>query len=239
VKSALKSVRIALFSTLLALASAALGGPDQLIGTDDFPIAELAAGHHGSSTVAYDIAPLGYVEHCRVLRSSGYTALDHAACNILYRHAAYPAAMDRRGPRTIAAGATFHWVVMHAPITSTDLPIDPKDVMILFDPTLAARNPGQVQAKPPVQQPWRQPSKYPKRERRAQIGGRTYIVVLVGHSGTIEDCGVMRSSGNQELDNATCAFATESIHYKPALDTSGKPMFALDHVYIDWVPPRP
>jgi TonB family protein len=235
----LKRLCLALLPALLALASAAAGAPDQLIGNDDFPVAELTAGHHGSTIVAYDIAPIGYVEHCRVLRSSGYPALDKAACNILYRRATYPVTQDKRGPRTIAAGATFHWIVMHTPVTATDLPIDPKDVMVLFDPSLAARNPGQVQVIAPVQQPWRQPSKYPKRERKAQIGGRTYIMVLVNRSGAIEDCSVIRSSGNQELDNATCAFATESIHYKPALDSNKKPMFALDHIYIDWVPPRP
>lgn len=235
----MNSIWLAIFPVLLALIAGPATAAEQLIGTDDFPAAELAAGHHGSTVIAFDVEPVGYVEHCRVLRSSGYPALDTAACNIMYRRGKYPPPADTRGPRTIAAGATFHWIVMHMSLTATDLPIDPKDVLIFFDPSLIARNGGQVQAKPPVQLPFRQPSKYPKRERRAQIGGRTWIMLLVGRSGAVEDCGVVRSSGNQELDDTTCAFAREAIHYKPALDSKGKPMFAVDHLYIDWVPPRP
>lgn len=84
---------------------------------------------------------------------------------------------------------------------------------------------------------------YPRRPFEAGIGGTLFVRYIVGVRGRVTDCTVTRSSGNAELDQATCRLITERFRFRPRRNAAGRPIPAViveDHSWVvDRPPPRP
>ena len=65
---------------------------------------------------------------------------------------------------------------------------------------------------------------YPAAAARANIGGAVIVRFTVGADGRVRDCGVMRSSGNDDLDATTCRLIERRFRYAPARDAAGRPV---------------
>ncbi len=80
---------------------------------------------------------------------------------------------------------------------------------------------------------------YPRRPFEAGIGGTLFVRYIVGVRGRVTDCTVTRSSGNAELDAATCRLITERFRFKPRRNAAGKPVPAVITEDHTWVVDRP
>lgn len=79
---------------------------------EDYPPTSLAAREAGEVTAAFDVTETGAVEHCRVVRSSGYLRLDDATCDLIERRARYRPAADPSGTPIAASDVrAFRWVL--------------------------------------------------------------------------------------------------------------------------------
>jgi len=67
-------------------------------------------------------------------------------------------------------------------------------------------------------------SDYPKSAFKAGIGGRVEFRFTVGVTGRVTACSITRSSGNAELDTATCRLVMQRFRYRPSTDASGRPI---------------
>lgn len=65
-------------------------------------------------------------------------------------------------------------------------------------------------------------SDYPRAAYAAGIGGTVSLRFIVGTDGRVTDCRVTHSSGNADLDDATCDLIIERHRYRPARDASGR-----------------
>lgn len=69
---------------------------------------------------------------------------------------------------------------------------------------------------------WFPQDSYPAAARRAGAEGRVGVSVDVGANGRVTACRVAVSSGNEDLDQATCRLAARNGRFVPALDAAGK-----------------
>jgi protein TonB len=69
-------------------------------------------------------------------------------------------------------------------------------------------------------------SDYPRGPLRAGAGGRVEFRYIVGIRGRVTACGITRSSGNRDLDIATCRLVMKRFRYRPATDAFGRPVVA-------------
>lgn len=76
------------------------------------------------------------------------------------------------------------------------------------------------------------PSDYPRRLARAGIGGTVYMRCTVLPTGRVARCRVTRSSGVPELDAITPRLIEQRFVYRPATDSSGRPV--SDDIDVDW-----
>lgn len=70
---------------------------------------------------------------------------------------------------------------------------------------------------------WFPQDSYPPAARRGGAEGRVSVSVDVGADGRVIDCRVTSSSGNADLDGATCRLAKRNGRFEPARDASGAP----------------
>ncbi|WP_375403766.1 TonB family protein [uncultured Sphingomonas sp.] len=70
---------------------------------------------------------------------------------------------------------------------------------------------------------WFPQDSYPPAARRAGAEGRVSVSVDVGTDGRVIACRVTSSSGNGDLDAATCRLTTRNGRFEPARDASGAP----------------
>jgi len=73
---------------------------------------------------------------------------------------------------------------------------------------------------------WFPQDSYPAAARRAGAEGRVSLAVDVGVNGRVTACRVTASSGNPDLDAATCRLATRHGRFTPALGADGTPIAA-------------
>jgi protein TonB len=82
-------------------------------------------------------------------------------------------------------------------------------------------------------------SDYPRAASRARIGGAVIVRFTVGADGRPSGCAVVRSSGNADLDSATCRLIERRFRYRPARDSEGKAVAAtMGWKQIWWQEPR-
>jgi protein TonB len=65
---------------------------------------------------------------------------------------------------------------------------------------------------------------YPPGAADAGIGGTVSVKYYVEADGRVSDCDVTRSSGNAELDVATCSFIVRRFRFRAARDGRGRPV---------------
>ena len=78
------------------------------------------------------------------------------------------------------------------------------------------------------------PSDYPKSALSSGAEGNTYALIDVGIDGRSTNCRVIRSSGNQELDRATCSIVTKRARYDPAKNERGDAVPAPYYLSFHW-----
>jgi protein TonB len=77
------------------------------------------------------------------------------------------------------------------------------------------------------------PSDYP-RAVRTGIGGTVEFRFVVGIAGRVTNCGITRSSGNADLDAATCRVVLKRFRYRPATSANGRPIPQVVEGDVDW-----
>jgi protein TonB len=72
------------------------------------------------------------------------------------------------------------------------------------------------------------------RERRAR--GSVAVLYTVTASGSVTGCSVVRSSGDSDLDRATCPQIESRFRYRPARDPAGRPTSDRVSTVFTWIP---
>lgn len=85
---------------------------------------------------------------------------------------------------------------------------------------------------------WITSDDYPSRALRDEAQGRVTASWTVNEQGRAENCQIVSSSGNADLDEATCALVLRRARYTPALDASGKPMRTTARQSWKWTIPE-
>jgi protein TonB len=82
---------------------------------------------------------------------------------------------------------------------------------------------------------------YPPRALEARVTGTVYMRFVVQPDGRATDCAVTRSSGSAELDRTTCRLIERRLRYRPARDSSGRPIASTVRGEQEWEigPERP
>jgi protein TonB len=78
-------------------------------------------------------------------------------------------------------------------------------------------------------------SDYPRGAAAAGIGGTVGVRYNVEVNGRVTNCIAERSSGNAELDEATCRLIEKRFRYKPATDAAGRPVRSVVVHNESWV----
>jgi protein TonB len=82
------------------------------VTTDDYPTADIRAGHTGTVRFRVGIDASGRVTDCTVTQSSGYAGLDAATCRNVTRRARFDAASDAMGEKVAGTyDGTIRWVI--------------------------------------------------------------------------------------------------------------------------------
>lgn len=81
---------------------------------------------------------------------------------------------------------------------------------------------------------WITTEDYPAAAIRAEAQGIVAISVAIDANGRVADCTVTRSSGNAQLDEATCRLYTRRARFTPARDDAGNPVAGTAVDRISW-----
>ncbi|MFA5965381.1 MAG: energy transducer TonB [Sphingomonas sp.] len=81
------------------------------------------------------------------------------------------------------------------------------------------------------------PDAYPPSAIRAEAQGRVVASLSVGPDGRVSSCTVTSSSGNSDLDDATCRIARSKVRFTPAKDDAGNPTASTFTLPVRWVLP--
>jgi protein TonB len=79
-----------------------------------------------------------------------------------------------------------------------------------------------------------QDSDYPRRALRDRLQGRVSVGFTVLTSGRIADCRITASSGSPMLDSTTCRLLTKRLRFRPARDSSGRPIATTLYSDYTW-----
>ena len=85
---------------------------------------------------------------------------------------------------------------------------------------------------------WYTNDDYPPGALRAEASGRVSARLTIGTDGRVSGCAVTASSGNDDLDSATCRIAQRRGRYSPAKDENGNPIASSSAIAIRWVVPK-
>ena len=88
------------------------------------------------------------------------------------------------------------------------------------------------------QSQWVTTDDYPRRPYEERIGGATSFRLSVGPDGRVTGCDITSSSGNADLDTATCTYATRRARFTPATDENGQPTSGTFAGRVKWVIPQ-
>jgi protein TonB len=81
---------------------------------------------------------------------------------------------------------------------------------------------------------WVTSDDYPAQSLREGATGVVAISVSIASDGRVQGCEVTKSSGNTQLDEATCRLYARRARFTPALDPDGKPAVAHFADRIRW-----
>ena len=81
------------------------------------------------------------------------------------------------------------------------------------------------------------PDAYPAAAIRAEAQGRVTARLSVGTDGRVNDCSITASTGNADLDSATCRIAKSRVRFTPAKDQAGNAIASTYPLSVRWVLP--
>lgn len=160
-----------------------------------------------------DVSRNGRVESCRILASSGSTALDEATCTIMTDRARFTPARDAEGravPDRFAARIAW------------DLPPD------LPPPAEHARARANLAS-------YISDGDYPEEAVRLNQQGTVGFDLDVSEEGRVIYCHVTASSGSELLDLRTCQVMLERARFEPARDEQGNPVPDRISSRVRWI----
>jgi periplasmic protein TonB len=82
------------------------------------------------------------------------------------------------------------------------------------------------------------PDAYPPAALRAEAQGRVVARLTIGADGRVTDCSVTTSSGNSDLDEATCRISLRRVRFTPAKDQSGAATSSTYTLPVRWQLPQ-
>lgn len=85
---------------------------------------------------------------------------------------------------------------------------------------------------------WVTPEDYPSGPLHEGAQGVTGFHVTVGADGKVASCEVTSSSGNDQLDKATCQYVTRRARFTPARDSDKNAMVGSYSSRVKWVVPK-
>lgn len=85
---------------------------------------------------------------------------------------------------------------------------------------------------------WVTTDDYPSAPLREGAQGTTAFHITIGTDGKVASCEVTSSSGNDQLDKATCMYVTRRARFKPAADSDGHPVMGSYSSRVKWVVPK-
>jgi protein TonB len=85
---------------------------------------------------------------------------------------------------------------------------------------------------------WATPDDYPSRPLREGVQGVTGFRVTIGTNGRVTACEITNSSGNAELDAATCKLVTSRARFNPAKDGEGQLTTGYYSNRVKWQIPK-
>lgn len=169
-----------------------------------YPDSALRMGATGSTSLEIDVSASGSIASVKVTYSSGNVALDGAAVACALRWQMPP------GPSTKIKGA-IDWV----------LPSAEKAVVAAG----RFRNTGGAKCATAF---------YPPAAIKAHAEGTTRVMVHVAADGSVSGVDVVRSSGNDDLDEASRTCVMQAWRFRPALQ-DGKPIASTKEYEIRWM----
>ncbi len=85
---------------------------------------------------------------------------------------------------------------------------------------------------------WVMTEDYPSRAIREGAEGVAGFRVVVGSDGKVDACEITASSGNADLDAATCKYITRRARFDAATDGNGQSVVGSYSSTVRWVLPR-
>jgi len=85
---------------------------------------------------------------------------------------------------------------------------------------------------------WIRTDDYPAGPLRREIEGTAAYRLIVGTNGQVSACEVIRSTGNGQLDDATCRFIERRARFEPATDQSGAKVVGSYTGTVKWEIPE-
>ncbi|HYG29060.1 MAG TPA: energy transducer TonB [Allosphingosinicella sp.] len=190
------------------------------LSSDDYPMAAIRAGAQGAVVVRALVGTSGRIERCEVVASSGHELLDDVTCRLLGRRYRYEPATGPDG--RAAPGSVLHrifWI----------LPSSTPTVDEALEQHLRAARPGRarLRAAPAA-------FDYPPAALRARAQGTALIRFTISARGIVQSCSIARSSGNEDLDTASCVMAFNHLLYFPAIGADGRATTETRTQSINW-----
>jgi TonB family protein len=181
-------------------------GPAQLrrgfIADDDYPAAAIRDEAQGTVVMRYVIGTNGRVRSCLVVESSGNAVLDHASCQLVQSRFAFLPAIGADGrPTEETRTQSIAW----------RMPSDPPPPPPPIGPDVPQSEIGRVML-----------DDYPPAAMRAGVEGIVVVGFVISTLGRPESCEVIQSSGNADLDSASCAMVTNRFRFRPAIGPDGR-----------------
>lgn len=84
---------------------------------------------------------------------------------------------------------------------------------------------------------WITADDYPRDALRKVVGGSVNFTLQVSADGKVTDCIITESSGNQSLDDATCALMIARARFQPAQDENSQAIAGTYHSRVNWAIP--
>lgn len=184
------------------------------IAFEGLPRAASSNGEGGLVSVQYTVGADGRLKKCAATGSS--PEIQKHACNLMTKKYRFAPAVDAMG-MPVEAGPYKHSIYFH--------------------------NPSQRSGAIPTSDPrkWVAWTDLPVKTGRNAISGPVSIAWTVSRMGQAEDCRVVRTSGNSEIDTATCTLILKRAVYSPAgyMDNGLRVSHAsTDSMTIDWLGSR-
>ena len=85
---------------------------------------------------------------------------------------------------------------------------------------------------------WVTDSDYRSNWIRKELSGSASFVLAIDARGKVTDCTIVRSTGHNELDNATCSLIERRAKFNPAKDSHGNPVAGSYANTVNWRIPK-